>query len=244
LTQQNRASRFNAESDYQSIISNPSPRTEASPNSYVGFVDSLELAEHISSPPNIETNITSHNDTPTRPSPITLCAVLAWYPSTDYTRTREQRRSTCSRKDHELSSIFTNLFDESYLYPPGSIALESPYLSPSLSLSLFLSFYLSISINFHLYFNLHLISILISISIFLSISTYTSICLSVYLSIPIPLSISIPISISVSPSTLFLHFYPYPFIYISIPIFISLYICISTLILYVLSHELNKRENI
>lgn len=131
--QQNRSSRFNAEPDYQSSSSNPSSRTEASSNSYAGFVDSLESADHISFPPEIETNITSHNFTPTRPSLITLCAVLAWYPSTDYARTREHRRSTCARKDQELSSIFTNLFDESYLYPPGSIALESPYLSPGIA---------------------------------------------------------------------------------------------------------------
>lgn len=59
-----------------------------------------------------------------------LCAIVPWYPSIDYTRTREQRRATCARKDQELPAIFTNLFDESYLHPPDTVPLSSPYLSP------------------------------------------------------------------------------------------------------------------
>lgn len=59
-----------------------------------------------------------------------LCAIVPWYPSTDYTRSREQRRATCARKDQELPAIFTNLFDQSYLHPPDTVPLNSPYLSP------------------------------------------------------------------------------------------------------------------
>lgn len=133
LPKQNHPSRFNAESKCQSSISHPSLPTKASPNGHAGFVDPLEPSEHISSPPNADTTTTSHNVTYTAPFPIALRAVVAWYPSIDYTRTREQRRATCFRKDQELPSLFTNLFDESYLYPPDSIALESPYLSPGVA---------------------------------------------------------------------------------------------------------------
>ncbi|KAK4570455.1 hypothetical protein LTR86_002535 [Recurvomyces mirabilis] len=59
--------------------------------------------------------------------------IVPWYPSLDYTRTREERRATQVRKDHELPAIFTNLFDESYLHPPKSVNLDSPYLSPGVA---------------------------------------------------------------------------------------------------------------
>lgn len=64
---------------------------------------------------------------------VSICAIVPWYPPTDYTQTREQRRSTCVRADQELPSLFTDLFDESYLHPPDSIPLSSPYLSPGIA---------------------------------------------------------------------------------------------------------------
>nr|POF04005.1 arylesterase [Quercus suber] len=64
---------------------------------------------------------------------VSVCCIVPWYPSLDYTRTREQRRATTLRKDQELPQIFTNLFDESYLHPPASITLDSPYLSPGVA---------------------------------------------------------------------------------------------------------------
>ncbi|OMP81797.1 Arylacetamide deacetylase-like 2 [Diplodia seriata] len=60
---------------------------------------------------------------------LRLKAIVAWYPSTDYTVTREQRRMTCVRKDQELPAVFTQLFDESYLSPP-TMDMSNPYLSP------------------------------------------------------------------------------------------------------------------
>lgn len=126
-------SQSNAESQCQSSVSTSLLWTKANPSSHADFVDPLHPSGHISSPLNADTTITSHNNTPTGPFPIALCAVVAWYPSTDYTRTREQRRATCFRKDQELPSLFTNLFDDSYLYPPDSVALESPYLSPGVA---------------------------------------------------------------------------------------------------------------
>jgi len=59
-----------------------------------------------------------------------IAAIIAWYPSTDYTLSRDQRRDTNLRPDQELSAVFTELFDSSYLQPP-TMDLANPYLSPS-----------------------------------------------------------------------------------------------------------------
>ena len=55
--------------------------------------------------------------------------VISFYPPTDYTQTREQRRATNAAKDQQISAIFTELFDESYLHPP-TLDLANPLLSP------------------------------------------------------------------------------------------------------------------
>ena len=62
-----------------------------------------------------------------------IVAVCAFYPSCDYTSTREERRKTNLRPDKELPRFFTDLFDMSYLAPPGGIELENIYLSPGLA---------------------------------------------------------------------------------------------------------------
>lgn len=62
-----------------------------------------------------------------------VSAVAAFYPSTDFTATREARRKTNVRPDTELPRVFTELFDASYLYPPKEIALENPFLSPAMA---------------------------------------------------------------------------------------------------------------
>lgn len=59
-----------------------------------------------------------------------LSVVVAWYPSTDFTNPRDSRRVTNLRPEKELPKLFTDLFDASYLYPPKTIALDSPWLSP------------------------------------------------------------------------------------------------------------------
>ena len=63
---------------------------------------------------------------------ISVKAVCAWYPPTDYTRTREQRRATATRLDQQLPAVFTKLFDESYLQPP-TMDMSDPYLSPGVA---------------------------------------------------------------------------------------------------------------
>ncbi|EMC92611.1 hypothetical protein BAUCODRAFT_76924 [Baudoinia panamericana UAMH 10762] len=75
------------------------------------------------------TTVTKSRDIPD----VHIRAIIPWYPSLDYTRTREQRRATTLRKDQELPALFTDLFDESYLHPPHTIELDSPYLSPGVA---------------------------------------------------------------------------------------------------------------
>lgn len=58
--------------------------------------------------------------------------IVSFYPPTDYTQTRAQRRATCSRADQLLPAVFTELFDDSYLQPP-SLDLSHPWLSPGVA---------------------------------------------------------------------------------------------------------------
>lgn len=70
---------------------------------------------------------------PTRSPRGAIIAICAFYPSCDYTSTREERRRTNLRPDKELPRFFTDLFDKSYLAPPGGIDLQNIYLSPGLA---------------------------------------------------------------------------------------------------------------
>jgi acetyl esterase/lipase len=58
--------------------------------------------------------------------------IVSFYPPTDYTQTRAQRRATCSRADQLLPAVFTELFDDSYLQPPA-LDLAHPWLSPGVA---------------------------------------------------------------------------------------------------------------
>ncbi|EME88731.1 uncharacterized protein MYCFIDRAFT_80112 [Pseudocercospora fijiensis CIRAD86] len=80
-------------------------------------------------------NVTEQEE-PTSIGPVPdvrIRAIVPWYPSLDYTRTRAERRATCVRTDQELPALFTNLFDDSYLHPPKDVTLDSPYLSPGVA---------------------------------------------------------------------------------------------------------------
>jgi acetyl esterase/lipase len=63
---------------------------------------------------------------------IKIRGIVSFYPPTDYTVTREQRRQTCIRADQNLPAVFTELFDDSYLQPP-SLDLSHPWLSPGVA---------------------------------------------------------------------------------------------------------------
>ncbi|OTA99771.1 hypothetical protein M426DRAFT_324842 [Hypoxylon sp. CI-4A] len=59
-----------------------------------------------------------------------IIAIATWYPITDYTLSRAERRSAALRPEATLPPTLTNLFDASYLFPP-ELDLAHPCLSPS-----------------------------------------------------------------------------------------------------------------
>ncbi|KAK1759792.1 acetyl esterase [Echria macrotheca] len=59
-----------------------------------------------------------------------LRAIATWYPITDYTLSRAERRATSVRPDQTLPDNLTSIFDASYLFPP-ELELSNPLLSPS-----------------------------------------------------------------------------------------------------------------
>lgn len=61
-----------------------------------------------------------------------VAAIVAWYPSTDYTNTRAERKETIP-VDKGLPAFFTNLFDASYLHPPHEVSVADPFLSPGVA---------------------------------------------------------------------------------------------------------------
>lgn len=65
----------------------------------------------------------------TSPEAGRFSAIVAWYPSLDFTISRDERRATCVRPDKTLPKAATDVFDESYIYPP-STDTSNPYLSP------------------------------------------------------------------------------------------------------------------
>lgn len=63
---------------------------------------------------------------------VKIRGIVSFYPPTDYTQTRAQRRATCVRADQQLPAVFTELFDDSYLQPPA-LDLAHPWLSPGVA---------------------------------------------------------------------------------------------------------------
>ncbi|OTA59307.1 alpha/beta-hydrolase [Hypoxylon sp. EC38] len=59
-----------------------------------------------------------------------IVAIATWYPITDYTLSRAERRASAARPEATLPPALTNLFDASYLFPP-ELDLAHPFLSPS-----------------------------------------------------------------------------------------------------------------
>ncbi|KAM3413523.1 AB hydrolase superfamily protein [Cercospora zeina] len=88
-------------------------------------------------PPRVPDRLPKNNtrvaETPLHVPSVQIRGIVPWYPSLDYTRTREERRATGLRADQELPAFFTNLFDDSYLHPPKDVTLDSPYLSPAVA---------------------------------------------------------------------------------------------------------------
>ncbi|KAJ3553461.1 hypothetical protein NPX13_g10882 [Xylaria arbuscula] len=59
-----------------------------------------------------------------------IVALATFYPITDYTLSREERRETSVRPEATLPTSLTNLFDASYLFPP-ELDVSDPCLSPN-----------------------------------------------------------------------------------------------------------------
>ncbi|KAI1073961.1 alpha/beta-hydrolase [Whalleya microplaca] len=59
-----------------------------------------------------------------------IIAAVVWYPITDYTLSRTERRAYALRPEYTLPPTLTNLFDASYLFP-AELDLADPCLSPS-----------------------------------------------------------------------------------------------------------------
>ena len=61
----------------------------------------------------------------TRSIRLRIPAIIAWYPPTDFTISRDQKKETLKRKDMALNPIFTSLFDHSYT-PATHVIPHSP----------------------------------------------------------------------------------------------------------------------
>ncbi|KAF2006910.1 alpha/beta-hydrolase [Amniculicola lignicola CBS 123094] len=90
-------------------------------------VSSLSLVSSYKEPADGAVSVTTQGGTVAK-----IRGIVSFYPSTDYTQTRAQRRQTCSRADQELPAVFTELFDDSYLQPPH-LDLAHPWLSPGVA---------------------------------------------------------------------------------------------------------------
>ncbi|PQE21212.1 hypothetical protein CJF31_00010849 [Rutstroemia sp. NJR-2017a BVV2] len=69
---------------------------------------------------------------------LTLCAIVSFYPPTDFSQSREAKRATNPAPEKNLPPMLTRLFDESYMAPIDSIDLRDPYLSPAAASDSFL----------------------------------------------------------------------------------------------------------
>lgn len=63
----------------------------------------------------------------------TVVAIVAWYPSFDYTKPRAERRASNVRPEKEMLKAFSDLFDASYLHPWDDLDRTCPWLSPGVA---------------------------------------------------------------------------------------------------------------
>lgn len=60
--------------------------------------------------------------------------LVSWYPSVNYTLSREERRaSNPGGAGKSLSKSLTNLFDAAYIFPVETVTKDNPFLSPALA---------------------------------------------------------------------------------------------------------------
>lgn len=66
--------------------------------------------------------------------PLTICAIISFYPLTDFRISRAAKCASNPRPEFNLPSTLTNLFDDSYFspaYTTTQLDLSDPYLSPA-----------------------------------------------------------------------------------------------------------------
>ncbi|KAK0557485.1 hypothetical protein OC846_000473 [Tilletia horrida] len=68
---------------------------------------------------------------PPIPQSLRPVALIASYPSLDFSVSRADRRATNTKPDREMPEFFHNLFDASYLFPLRGIDMRSSFLSPA-----------------------------------------------------------------------------------------------------------------
>ncbi|PBP18113.1 lipase [Diplocarpon rosae] len=61
---------------------------------------------------------------------LSICAIVSFYPPTDFRLSRAQKRCTNPAPEKNLPPMLTNLFDQSYM-PDCDVDLADPYLSPA-----------------------------------------------------------------------------------------------------------------
>lgn len=68
-----------------------------------------------------------------------LAGIISFYPSTNYTQSRDERRASNKSPSRparqSIPDLLFRLFDDSYLYPREDMNMSSPYLSPKLALA-------------------------------------------------------------------------------------------------------------
>lgn len=119
---------FEHASSTANLLENQQPPATASSD-----VSTISTAAPAPEPGNVSKSATTVAESSIPTPEIQIACIVPWYPSLDYTRTREERRATCRRADQELPALFTDLFDDSYLHPPKEVSLDSPYLSPGVA---------------------------------------------------------------------------------------------------------------
>lgn len=83
----------------------------------IAITSTMRLTSHLKT---LESAVPSHN----------IRAIATWYPITDYTLSRAERRASAIRPDQTLPPTLTTLFDAAYLFP-ADLDLSNPFLSPS-----------------------------------------------------------------------------------------------------------------
>ncbi|KAF3226481.1 hypothetical protein TWF191_004743 [Orbilia oligospora] len=103
------------------------------------LLEQLRRHQMLASEPGFEDQATDEFDVPASKLPegyplpdFTIKAIIAWYPSVDFTQTRHERRNTNPHPEVSMPGAMSNMFDTAYIFNSHLNAYESahPLLSP------------------------------------------------------------------------------------------------------------------